>query len=291
MQDLDNEMEKGTNDLWFTEALEIKRGIATKIKVKKVLEDIKTDFQSLAIFETDSFGKVLVLDGVIQLTEFDESGYQEMIVHPGLCVHPNPKKILVIGGGDGGVVREIVKHPSVEQVDMVEIDEKVIETCKKHIPSLSCELDNPKVKIFYEDGAKFVKEKKAEYDVAIVDSSDPIGPAKVLFKEEFYKDLYDALNEEGLLITQCESMFYHKKIIKDVQEKMKKIFPVVSYYYTLVPTYPSGMIGFSFASKKYKADEFKQERFDEIKGKLRYYNSEIHKACFVLPEAMKELVE
>jgi spermidine synthase len=270
-------------DIWIEEKFEIEKGRALKIKIKKSLEKIKSKFQEIEVVESESFGKILLIDGVIMLTEADEFCYHEMIAHVSLCVHPKAQKVLVIGGGDGGTVREILKHDNVKEIDVCEIDGKVIEICKKHFPYLAGSFDDAKVKIFCEDGNKFVKERKNEYDLIIVDSSDPIGPAEVLFRREFYEAMYQALKNNGIVVTQAESFFYHQKIIKSLFFFIKEIYPIPEYYYTLVPTYPSGVIGFTFCSKKYHPiNDFNETEALKL-ADLRYYNKDIHKAAFNLP--------
>jgi len=270
-------------DIWIEEKLEIKNGRALKVRITKSLEKIKSEFQEIEVVESESFGKILLIDGVIMLTEADEFCYHEMIAHVPLCVHPKAQKVLVIGGGDGGTVREILKHDSINEVDVCEIDEKVIEISKRHFPYLANNFNDPKVKIYCEDGNKFIKAHKDEYDIIIVDSSDPIGPAEVLFRREFYKAMYQALKNNGIVVTQSESFFYHKKIIKSLFSFIKEIYPIPEYYYTLVPTYPSGVIGFTFCSKKYHPiNDFNETEALKLTD-LRYYNKDIHKAAFNLP--------
>ena len=270
-------------DTWIEEKLEIKNGRALKVRITKSLEKIKSEFQEIEVVESESFGKILLIDGIIMLTEADEFCYHEMIAHVPLCVHPKTQKVLVIGGGDGGTVREILKHDNIKGVDVCEIDEKVIEISKRHFPYLADSFNDPKVKIYCEDGNKFIKAHKGEYDIIIVDSSDPIGPAEVLFRREFYEAMYQALKDDGVVVTQAESFFYHQKIIKSLFSFIKDIYPISEYYYTLVPTYPSGVIGFTFCSKKYHPTN----NFDETEAlkltDLRYYNKDIHKAAFNLP--------
>ncbi len=279
------------SEVWFEEAIEFVKGTNIKIQIDKKLFSKKSEYQNIEVFETVPFGKMMVIDGMIMLTEADEFCYHEMISHVPLCVHPSPKKVLVVGGGDGGVIREIVKHEDVEQIDHCEIDEEVIRVSKEFFPSIGKELDNPKVNRFVKDAAQHVKEMKGEYDVIIVDSTDPIGPAEALFERPFYEDCKNALNDTGILVTQAESIFYHKKLIKELFAKTEGLFPIMRYYYTMIPTYPSGMIGFTFCSKKYDPiKDIKEEKADKLKN-LDYYNKEIHRAAFVLPTFAKELVE
>jgi spermidine synthase len=270
-------------DIWIEEKFEIEKGRALKIKIKKSLEKIKSKFQEIEVVESESFGKILLIDGVIMLTEADEFCYHEMITHVPLCVHPKAQKVLVIGGGDGGTVREILKHDNIKEIEVCEIDEKVIEISKRHFPYLANSFNDPRVKIYCEDGNKFIKAHKNEYDIIIVDSSDPIGPAEVLFRREFYEAMFQALKDDGIVVTQAESFFYHSEIIKSLFSFIKEIYPIPEYYYTLVPTYPSGIIGFTFCSKKYHPiNDFNETEALKL-ADLRYYNKDIHKAAFNLP--------
>ena len=271
------------NEIWIEEKLEIKKGRALKVRITKSLEKIKSEFQEIEVVESESFGKVLLIDGVIMLTESDEFCYHEMITHVPLCVHSKAQKVLVIGGGDGGAIREILKHDNIKEIEICEIDKKVIEVSKRHFPNLGNSFNDPKVKIFCEDGNKFIRKRKNEYDIIVVDSSDPIGPAEVLFRKEFYEAMYQALKDDGIVVTQAESFFYHRKIIKSLFSFIKDIYPISEYYYTLVPTYPSGMIGFTFCSKKYHPiKDFNKTEALKLTD-LKYYNKDIHKAAFDLP--------
>lgn len=271
------------NDIWIEDALEIKNGRTLKLKIIRSLEKIKSEFQEIEIVESKSFGKILLINGVIMLTEADEFCYHEMIAHVPLCVHKKAQKILVIGGGDGGTVREILKHDKVKEVDVCEIDEKVIEISKRHFPYLANCFDDPKVKIYCEDGNEFIKAHQNEYDLIIVDSSDPVGPAEVLFKREFFTAMFQALKDDGIVVTQAESFFYHSKIIKSLFSFIRDIYPISEYYYTLVPTYPSGVIGFTFCSKQYHPlGNFNETEALKLNG-LKYYDKDIHKSAFTLP--------
>lgn len=276
---------------WFEEQLDVKQGRLIKIQYKELLESVQSRFQKIDVYDTVPFGKMLVHDEVIMLTEFDEAHYHEMIAHVALNVHDHPGRVLVIGGGDGGTLREVLKHKEIHTAHLCEIDGQVIEICKKHFPGLSCSFDDPRVKVFLEDGAEFVKKRENFYDIIIVDSSDPIGPAEVLFQEQFFKNMANALTHDGIVITQSESFQYHRHIIKNILSFSKKIFPHYFYYYTLVPTYPSGLIGFSFCSKKYHPiEDFHPVKADALTG-LKYYNQEIHKAAFVLPQGFAEYLK
>jgi len=276
---------------WFEEKLEIDQGRAVRIKYEKLIDSYRSPFQKIDFYQTVPFGKMLVLDDVIMVTEADEAHYHEMIAHVALTVHPCPENVLVIGGGDGGVVREVLKHKEVKSVHLCEIDGDVVRLCRQHLPTVSSGLSDARVEIFCEDGAKFVKEKKNFYQVILVDSSDPVGPAAVLFKEEFYRAMNGALTEDGIVVTQSESFHYHRHIIKDIVASCKKIFPIYHYYYTLIPTYPSGLIGFSFCSRRYHPlRDFKEKRAAALTD-LRYYTPDIHRAAFVLPRFCQEFLD
>jgi len=256
-----------------------------------VLFEGKSDFQDVAVFKSKTYGTVLALDGVIQLTERDEFAYQEMIVHLPMCAHPNPKKVLIIGGGDGGVLREVCKHDSVEVVEMCEIDKMVPELSKKYLPTVSTHFDDPRLRLHIGDGCKFLDTKEAEYDVIIVDSSDPIGPAEVLFEKPFYRSMRKALRDGGIVCTQAECLWLHLDIIKNLLDQSKELYKTAEYAFTTIPTYPSGQIGFVLCSLR---DDFTasvpQRKLSS--DKLRYYNEQVHAAAFVLPEfARKRFAE
>ncbi|MDD9954316.1 MAG: polyamine aminopropyltransferase [Candidatus Woesearchaeota archaeon] len=261
---------------WIRDKWDERKGRGLSVDAT-LLDEVQSDFQNIAVYNSKAFGKMLLLDGVINVTEFDEFAYHEMLVHVPLTVHPNPKKVLVIGGGDGGTVRELLKH-YVEEIHVCEIDKEVVSIAKKHFPSLAQAFDDPKVTIFHEDGAKFIKNK--QYDIILVDSSDPWGPAEALFTEEFYSTMHNALADNGIAVTQSEAMFYDKELIQKIQTFSKKIFPIVHYYYTMVPTYPSGSIGFSFCSKG------PQHKAQKNVPNCTYYTKEIHDAAFILPKFM-----
>ena len=272
-----------SKEIWIEEKLEIKEGRALKIRITKSLEKIKSELQEIEVVESQSFGKILLIDGVIMLTEADEFCYHEMIAHVPLLVHPRPSNILIIGGGDGGTLREVIKHPEVETVHICEIDRDVIDACRRFLPSLASSFDDERVKVFYEDGAEFIKRCASPYDVIIVDSTDPLGPGQALFQRKFYEDMKNALKEDGIAVTQCESIYLHERVIKGVYSFAKEIYNKLGYYYTLIPTYPSGIIGFFFCSLRY--DPLKDLNYDRAHRlkELRYYTPELHKASFVLP--------
>ena len=271
-------------ELWFEEQLEVSQGRIFKVRCTGLIESVRSTFQKIDVYETVSFGKMLVHDDVIMVTERDESHYHEMIVHVALNTHPRPERVLVIGGGDGGTMREVLRHAEVREAHLCEIDPEVVRVCRKHFPALARSFDDPRVELFFEDGAEFIRTHKEFYDVIIVDSSDPVGPAEVLFRKEFYQGMFQALRPDGVAVTQSESFQYHAPVIAKVAAFSREIFPIYRYFYSMVPTYPSGLIGFSFCSKKYDPLlDFIGSRAKALPG-LSYYNPDIHRASFVLPE-------
>jgi spermidine synthase len=282
-------------DGWFAEISNTMwPGQAMSIKVDKVLYAGKSKYQDVLVFKSTDYGNVLVLDNCIQVTERDEFCYQEMITHLAANSHPNPKKALVIGGGDGGVLRELLKHDSIEEAWLCDIDEAVIEVSKKYLPEMSKSYNDPRVKVHIGDGFKFLAEYKNTFDVIITDSSDPEGPAESLFQQPYFRLLHDALTENGVITTQAENIFLHMPIISKLKQDCKQIFPVAEYAYTLIPTYPSGNIGFMVCSKNPNANVKKPVRFDWsdefVSKNLKYYNKQIHEASFVLPTFANEIL-
>lgn len=271
--------------LWLTE--DQYQSFALSYKTKETLHVEKTKYQHLAVVDTEFYGRMLVLDGIVQTTEKDEFVYHEMIAHPALSTHPNPERVLVVGGGDGGAIREIIKHPSVKLARLVEIDEAVVRNAKKYLPSISCALDDPKVEVIIDDGIKHVAEHKDYYDVIIVDSTDPIGPAVGLFQHLFYQSIYEALREDGIFVAQTESPFVNIDLIPDVVAAISNIFPIVKPYIATVPTYPGNLWTFTMGSKKYDPEEVATSRIPELDTK--YYTPKLHKACFALPRFAEEL--
>ena len=272
-------------EIWYTE--DQTRNLRFSCRIRETLVREQTKYQDLAVVDTLQFGKMLVLDGCVMTTEADEFVYHEMITHVPLFTHPKPRKVLVVGGGDGGAIREILKHPSVEEAVLVEIDGAVIEQSKKHLPSISVALDDPRCRILVQDGIKHVKESRGVYDVILSDSTDPIGPAVGLFTAEFYQDVYAALKDDGIFVAQSESPFFHAELIRDVQKRVGSVFPITRLYLASIPTYPSGLWSFTLGSKKY--DPLKDSRSASIATK--YYTPELHRAAFALPKFARDLVK
>ena len=290
---------------WFSEKEVMWPGQQMSLKVKKELLNIKSEYQHIQVFDSETYGRVLVLDGVIQLTERDEHAYQEMLAHVALFSHTNPKKILIIGGGDGGILREVLRHDCVEEITMVELDEKVIEVAKQYFQESTCTHNfiDPRLNLIIGDGAAFLqKSKPNSYDVVLVDSSDPVGPASVLFENDFYNSINNSLSPGGIMCNQGECIWLHLELIKEVFTHSKKIFAETRYFYTTVPTYPSGQIGFILNRKKIlKTDDVLNEnnklhvpmRKPDAKTNklLSYYTPEIHSASFVLPKFAQDVFD
>lgn len=261
------------------------------VRVTKTLHREKTDFQDLVIVETLQWGRLLALDGFFQTNDVDEFVYHEMGAHVPLFTHASPKRVLVIGGGDGGMVREVVKHPGVEHVDLVEIDGRVIETSKQYFPQISVALTgNPKVHVHVEDGIKWVQDREAEYDVVIIDSSEPVGPGEGLFTPEFYANVFRCLTGDGVMVAQTESPWTNAHVIKRAFGGISKSFPITRLYTCAVPTYPTGLWSFTLGSKKYDPLESDaEERFGDMATK--YYTPAVHLAAFQLPRFVQAITE
>jgi len=248
-------------ELWFTE--EHTEDVRFSIKIEKTLHTEQSEFQRIDVFESKEFGRCLTLDGLMMVTEKDEFIYHDMIVHVPMATNPNIKNVLVIGAGDGGTVRELTRYTGIEHIDMVEIDERVVEVCREYLPQLACKFDDPRVTLYFEDGLRFIRTRENEYDLIIVDSTDPFGPGEGLFTKEFYGNCYKALNETGILVNQAH-----------------------------IPTYPSGHWLFGFASKKFDpVADLDADAWNALGLKTKYYNTRLHVGAFALPNYVIALLE
>jgi len=274
-------------EMWIKEA-QIEDA-AMIYKVNETLVRKQTEYQDLAIVESNRFGRMLLLDGIVQTTIADEYVYHEMISHIPLFTHPNPEKVLVVGGGDGGAIREVLKHPSVKKAVLCEIDRCVVEECIKFLPEISCELENPRCEVFIGDGIKYVHEHKNEFDVIIVDSTDPFGAAEGLFGGSFYKEISECLTKDGIFVAQTETPFYLPEVVKKVFSDAKEVFPVTKLFMAAIPTYPGGYWSFTIGSKMYDPEEASVP--DELGFDTRYYTKKLHKACFALPKYVEDLIK
>jgi len=278
--------------LWYTE--DHSKEAKFSIKVEQQLYSGKSDFQRIDVFQSNEFGKFFTLDGLVMITEKDEFIYHDMIVHVPMATNPNIKNVLVIGAGDGGTVRELVRYDSIEKIDMVEIDKLVVDVCREYFPNSTSGLDDERVSLYFQDGLKFVSEKENEYDLIIVDSTDPIGPGEGLFTREFYSNCHRALTKDGILVNQHESPFYEEyaKAMQRAHKRIHEFFPVAKVYQVHIPTYASGHWLFGFASKSFDpVRDLNDEKWNALGLETGYYNTEIHKAAFALPNYVKKLLE
>lgn len=283
-------MKNGIENGFYHEITPNGYGIA--IKAGKVLFSDNSPYQKVEIFESESeLGRVLTLDDLMMLTEGDEYHYHEMIAHIPMMQHPNPKNVLVIGGGDGGTVREVLKHKTVEKVVLCEIDGMVIEASKKFLPGIAGDLDNEKVEIVVEDAIEFIKNKTNEYDIILIDSTDPMGPGEGLFTEDFYTNVKKSLKKGGIMVAQSESPFAQADAVQKMYVLLKKVFKNVSTYTSNIPTYPGGYWAWAFCSEDVKPLEYyATDREKDIVRTCKIYNREYHNARFALPNYLKNLV-
>lgn len=278
-------------EMWFTE--KHTPDAKFSIRVDRQLYTGQSDYQRIDVFESKEFGRFLTLDGLMMLTERDEFIYHEMITHVPMAVHPKVRHVLVIGAGDGGVIRELCRYPEIESMDMVEIDPLVVEVCRSYLPQTACCLEDKRLAIYYEDGLKFIRKKESCYDLIIVDSTDPFGPGEGLFTKEFYGNCYKALKDDGVMVNQHESPFYADDAVacQRAHKRIVESFPISRVYQAHIPTYPSGHWLFGFASKKYHPTDDLNATFWNLRGlKTRYYTTRLHKGSFLLPAYVEELL-
>ncbi|MGB0683151.1 MAG: polyamine aminopropyltransferase [Magnetovibrionaceae bacterium] len=283
---------------WFVEALhELHNpyGYGQRFLVDRVVYRDKTEFQDLIVFETPLYGRVMALDGVIQLTEKDEYCYHEMLVHVPLFAHGAAKSICVVGGGDGGMLREALRHPGIERAVLVELDRTVIDVCREHLPSLSDgAFDDPRVEVVIADGVKFMAEPGETFDVMIIDSTDPIGPGEVLFTESFYADCKKHLNPGGILVTQNGVPQFQPEEVTNSFQRLSPSFKDVGFYLTVVPTYVGGFMALGWATDDERLRQVPVEvladRVAKAGFETRYYTPEVHRAAFALPRFVKDLM-
>lgn len=277
-------------DIWYTEKYNNNLGLT--FKIKGTLHCEQSGFQKVEVIETEAYGKMLLLDGLVMTTEKDEFFYHEMISHIPMLAHPNPERVLVVGGGDGGTVREVLKHPSVKEVVLCEIDGAVIEVSKKYLPSIAGKLDDSRVKINVEDAIEYMKRQNKSFDVILIDSTDPMGPGEGLFTEDFYTNVKNALKENGVMAAQSESPIMNQKELGLISNLLKKVFPIVKTYISPMPTYPGSFWSWTFCSKTVNPLEIKNEKTaEEIEKQAKLYNREFHKSVFVLPNFIRDIVK
>jgi spermidine synthase len=278
-------------ELWFSERYT--PHVRLSIRIERQLFCAQSEFQRIDVFESKEFGRFLTLDGYLMLTEKDEAHYHEMITHVAMAVHPDPKKVLVIGAGDGGVIRELTRYEHVEHIDMVEIDPMMVEVCKKYLPQTACGFEDPRLNIHYEDGLKFIRACQDKYDLIIVDSTDPFGPGEGLFTREFYGNCFKALHSDGIMVNQHESPFYTEDAIacQRAHRRIVESFPISRVYQAHIATYPSGHWLFGFASKKYHpVKDLDAKRWNSYGLKTKYYTTKLHAGAFLLPAYVEEML-
>lgn len=283
MERLPKYIHRSQDALWLTE--DDRDNLKLSYRIKDVLFEETSPYQHVMVLDSWDFGPMLVLDGVVQTTSRDGHVYNEMITHVPMSLHPDPKQVLIIGGGDCGAAREVAKYTEAEQIDLVEIDEAVVRACKRYLPEVAGRDTDPRIRIHYTDGVQYVKEKQNHYDVIIVDSSDPVGPAEQLFELAFYRQLYESLKDDGLMVCQSESPILYPDVMARTYERIGKVFPYREIYTAVVPTYPGGLWSFTIGSKR----ELFPDKIRFTKP-ARYANEAILKASFHLPTFMNELL-
>lgn len=278
-------------ELWYSE--QQTENVRFSIKIKQHIFSAKSEFQQVDVFDSVEFGRFLTLDGLMMVTQKDEFIYHDMIVHVPMAANPKIKKVCVIGAGDGGTVRELLRYPHIETIDMVEIDRLVVDVSVAYLAQTASQLHHEKVNLYFEDGLKFIRTKNNVYDLIIVDSTDPFGPGEGLFTKEFYSNCYRALNEDGILVNQHESPYYpaFEQNMRRAHHRIKEVFEVAHVYQAHIPTYPSGHWLFGFASKGIQPINDNLKVWSEYNLHTRYYNPTLHQGCFALPTYVIESLQ
>ncbi len=279
-------------EFWFSEMHTPDAKLS--IRVDKQLYSGQSAFQRIDVFESPEFGRFLILDGYMMLTERDEFIYHEMLAHVPMAVHPNVENVLVIGAGDGGVLRELNRYDTIQNIDVAEIDETVVKVCREYLPFTGCGFDDPRVHVYYQDGLKFVRGKENAYDLIVVDSTDPFGPGEGLFTREFYGNCYKSLREDGIMVNQHESPFYAGDALamQRAHKRITESFPISRVYQAQIPSYPSGYWLFGFASKGYHpVRDLRPREWKRLELDTKYYNINLHRGAFALPNYVQRLLE
>lgn len=274
------------NEQWITEYL---YGVyATSLRYLELLHDEQSEYQHIQVFKTAYFGNALLLDGIVQLTELDNAGYHEMIVHVPMLACEHPRRVLIVGGGDGGALQQVLRYSTVEQIVVCELDRRVVEVCARFFPGFGRPFEDERVELVIQDAFDYLQRCKRKFDVIIADTTDPIGAAEKLFTREFYRLMVDALAPGGTAVTQCEQMYFDPELIKTMMGIARELTRQAAYYYTFVPTYPGGEIGFAYMS-----DVPWQNGLNKPypPGEMRYLNPQIHQAAFALPEFFRRWLQ
>ena len=279
-------------EFWFSE---LHTGnVKLSVRIEKQLFSGESEYQRIDVFDSEEFGKFISLDGEIVFSEKDEFIYDEMVTHVPMAVHPHVKNVLIIGGGDGGVAKELLQYKSIESIDVVETDRMFVDVCREYFPEVACALDDERVKIHYDDGLRFLRNKKGIYDLIINDSTDPFGHTEGLFTKEFYGSCYSALKDDGIMVYQHGSPFYDEDeaACRSMHRKAFRSFPISRVYQAHIPTCPSGYWLFGFASKKYHPiKDFKPKEWNGLKIETWYYTTHLHMGAFMLPKYVEDLLE
>lgn len=279
-------------EFWFSEFHT--GNVKLSVRVNKQLFAGESEYQRIDVFESPEFGKFVALDGEIVFSDADEFVYDEMVTHVPMAVHPHVKNVLIIGGGDGGVAKELIRYPDIETIDVVEVDKMFVDVCRDIFPEVAAGMNDPRVNIHYEDGLRFLRSKRSQYDLIINDSTDPFGHTEGLFTKEFYGSCYKALREDGIMVYQHGSPFYDEdeQACRDMHRKVYRSFPISRVYQAHIPTSPSGYWLFGFASKKYHPlKDFRPEEWNALGIKTEYYTTNLHLGAFMLPRYVEDLLE
>ena len=279
-------------EMWFSELHT--SNVKLSMRIEEQLCSVESDCQRIDVLVSDEFGKFLALDGEILFSEKDEFIYDEMVTHIPMAVHPDVKNVLIIGGADGGVARELINYKCIERIDVVEPDEMLVEVCRKHFPELTCGLDDDRVNVYIQDALRFLRNKTGDYDLIINDATDPFGYTEGLFTKEFYGSCYKALKSDGIMVYQHGSPFYSedKEECVKMHRKAYQAFPVSRVYQAHIPTCSSGYWLFGFASKKYHPlIDFKPDEWKKLGIKTRYYTTNLHRGAFMLPKYVEDMLE
>ncbi|MDD6037642.1 MAG: polyamine aminopropyltransferase [bacterium] len=279
-------------EMWFSQMHT--SNVKQSIRIDKQLFSGQSEYQRIDVFDSQEFGKFIALDGDIVFSDKDEFIYDEMVTHVPMAVHPNVKDVLIIGGGDGGVAKELLAYDSVENIDVVETDEMFVEVCKELFPETAEGLADPRVHVYYQDGLRFLRKTANAYDLIINDSTDPFGHTEGLFTKEFYGSCYKALREDGIMVYQHGSPFYDEDEMacRSMHRKVCRSFPISRVYQAHIPTCPSGYWLFGFASKKYHPiEDFRPKWWNDKKIQTWYYTTNLHTGAFMLPKYVEDLLE
>jgi len=279
-------------ELWFSE--NHTPDVKLSLRLDRHLYSVQSDYQQIDVFESREFGRVLALDGNIMLTERDEFIYDEMMAHVPMAVHPGIRNVLVIGAGDGGVIKELTRYDRIESIDLVEMDPLVLDVCRKYLPGNACRLDDERVHIYTGNGLKFIRRCENKYDLIVVDSTDPFGPSEGLFTKEFYGNCYKALRDDGIMVNQQGSPFYAEdaNAMQRSHKRIAETFPISRVFQAHIPTYAAGYWLFGFASKKYHPiDDLNKDAWNALGLKTRYYTTRLHVGAFYLPAFLEEFLK